>query len=39
MIGWIAAIPVVVVALKFRSLLWCTVVGVVAYGALLLIPL
>jgi branched-subunit amino acid transport protein len=39
LIGWIAAIPVVVVALKFRSLLWCTVVGVAAYGALLLIPL
>jgi branched-subunit amino acid transport protein len=37
-IGWIAALPVIVVALRFRSLLWCTVVGVVAYGLLLLIP-
>jgi branched-subunit amino acid transport protein len=39
MIGWIAAIPVVVVALRFRSLLWCVVVGVAAYGILLLLPL
>jgi branched-subunit amino acid transport protein len=38
-IGWIAALPVVVVAVRFRSLLWCTIVGVVTYGLLLLIPL
>jgi branched-subunit amino acid transport protein len=37
-IGWIAALPVVVVAVRFRSLLWCVIVGVVAYGLLLLIP-
>jgi branched-subunit amino acid transport protein len=38
-IGWIAALPVVVVAVRFRSLLWCTLTGVVVYGLLLLIPL
>jgi branched-subunit amino acid transport protein len=36
-IGWIAALPVVVVALRFRSLLWCVVIGVAAYGLLLLV--
>jgi branched-subunit amino acid transport protein len=38
-IAWIAAIPVVLVALKTRSLLWCTIIGVATYGLLLLIPL
>jgi branched-subunit amino acid transport protein len=38
-IGWIAALPVVVVALRFRSLLWCTAVGVATYGLLLLVPI
>ena len=38
-IAWIAAIPVVIVAVKTRSLLWCCITGVVAYGLLLLIPL
>jgi branched-subunit amino acid transport protein len=38
-IGWIAAVPVVAVALRFRSLLWCTIVGVATYGLLLLVPL
>jgi branched-subunit amino acid transport protein len=38
-IGWIAALPVVIVALKTRSLLWCTITGVTAYALLLLIPL
>jgi branched-subunit amino acid transport protein len=36
-IGWIAAVPVVVVAVKLRSLLWCTVTGVAAYALLLLV--
>jgi branched-subunit amino acid transport protein len=36
-IPWIAAAPVVVVALKTRSLLWCIVTGVGCYGALLLV--
>lgn len=38
-IAWIAALPVVIVAVKTRSLLWCCLVGVVTYGLLLLIPL
>ncbi|MDR1082612.1 MAG: AzlD domain-containing protein [Coriobacteriales bacterium] len=38
LIAWLAAIPVVVVAVKFRSLLWCTITGVAAYALLLLIP-
>jgi branched-subunit amino acid transport protein len=38
-IGWIAAIPVVVVAIKTKSLLWCCIVGVVTFGLLLLVPL
>jgi branched-subunit amino acid transport protein len=38
-IGWIAALPVVVVALKTRSLLWCIVTGVAAFGVLMLVPL
>ncbi|MDR0837007.1 MAG: AzlD domain-containing protein [Propionibacteriaceae bacterium] len=37
-IPWLAAIPVVVVALRTRSLLWCIVAGCAAYGLLLLIP-
>jgi branched-subunit amino acid transport protein len=37
-IAWIAAVPVVIVALKTRSLLWCCIIGVVTYGVLLLIP-
>ncbi|MDR2197320.1 MAG: AzlD domain-containing protein [Coriobacteriales bacterium] len=36
-IGWIAAVPVVIVAVKFRSLLWCTVTGVLIYGLLLVL--
>ncbi|MDR2105870.1 MAG: AzlD domain-containing protein [Coriobacteriales bacterium] len=36
-IGWIAAVPVVVVAVKLRSLLWCTVTGVAAYALLMLL--
>jgi branched-subunit amino acid transport protein len=36
-IGWLAALPVVLVAVKTRSLLWCIVVGVAAYALLLLI--
>jgi branched-subunit amino acid transport protein len=36
-IGWIAAVPVVVVAVKLRSLLWCTVTGVAAYALLLFV--
>ncbi|MDR1014349.1 MAG: AzlD domain-containing protein [Coriobacteriales bacterium] len=39
LIGWIAAAPVVVIALRTRSLLWCTLTGVVAYALLLLLPL
>ena len=38
-IAWLAALPVVVIAVKWRSLLWCIVAGVAAYGLLLLIPL
>jgi branched-subunit amino acid transport protein len=38
-IGWIAALPVVVVAVRFRSLLWCTLTGVAAYALLLTLPL
>ena len=36
---WIAALPVVLVAIKTRSLLWCCLVGVGAYGLLMLVPL
>jgi branched-subunit amino acid transport protein len=36
-IPWIAAAPVVIVALKTRSLLWCIVMGVGCYGTLLLV--
>jgi branched-subunit amino acid transport protein len=35
-IPWIAAVPVVTVARKTRSLPWCIVTGVGCYGALLL---
>ena len=38
-IAWVAALPVVIVAVKVRSLLWCCIVGVVTYGLLLLVPL
>jgi branched-subunit amino acid transport protein len=37
-ISWLAALPVVVVAIRTRSLLWCIVAGVAAYALLLLIP-
>ena len=36
-IAWIAAVPVVAVALRTRSLLWCIVTGVGCYGILLLV--
>ncbi|MDR3036966.1 MAG: AzlD domain-containing protein, partial [Coriobacteriales bacterium] len=39
LIAWVAALPVVVVAVRFRSLLWCTITGVAAYALLLLLPL
>jgi len=39
LIPCIAALPVIVVALKTKSLLWCIVVGVAVFGALLLVPL
>jgi len=38
-IGWLAALVVMLVALKLRSLTWCIVVGVATYGLLLLVPL
>jgi branched-subunit amino acid transport protein len=38
-ISWIAAAVVVVVALRSKSLTWCIIVGVAAYGLLLLLPL
>ena len=39
LIGWVAALQVVVVAVRFRSLLWCTITGVAAYALLLLLTL
>ena len=36
-IGLIASIPVIIVALKTRSLTWCIVTGVGCFGILLLI--
>ncbi|MDR1714119.1 MAG: AzlD domain-containing protein [Coriobacteriales bacterium] len=39
LIPLLAAIPVVVIARKTRSLLWCIVAGVATFGLLMLIPL